>query len=344
MKGYSAPWANFNIGEFQQYAGLKGDNVYGPKTHEALMGDLGKQYAAQYGYVYDPTTKGYLSGAGYSTPQMNPKSGLPTADDLMFMQSHPFNSKSSGVFKDYIDLSNLDLTAPKTLPTDNTTVVNDPSVILSSRGAGIDGMGNPLSTNSSNPNNKTELNNIPIGTALQLGSLLGKGLGVARRPEQQNLYLNNAPITPQTYNPQPALLRNQYAFNALKQNINNSVGDAARMSNLQQGYANKMRGDMDVLSHYQEMNTQAQRDYEARLAQRNAENNQYRYNVDQINDQNRAARNNAVRGFLTDIGNLGVEANNQASNKQAVQWLLQAYPDIAQYFNMAGNTKTKKGG
>jgi len=176
---------------------------------------------------------------------------------------------------------------------------------------------------------------------------LARAATIAKRPDKQNLYLNNAPITPQSYDPSQALNRSQYAFNALKANIGNSVGDGARMANLQQGYANQGMNQAQIVNQYDQMNKQAQVNYEQRLAQRQGENNQTRYAVDQIDDQNLGARNNAARALFTDAFSLGSEMNNQKSNQQSVQWLLSAFPELMklpEFQNIIGKGKTKKGG
>lgn len=327
--GYQAPWNDFNIAEFQKYAGLTPDNIYGQKTHNALLGDLGKQYAAQSGYAYDPDTKGYLSATGVSAPRYD--SGTFDVNDLVTANSLA-NMKPS-FFKDVVPKDYLNDLPPTTLPTDNTQITNDPIVNLSRFGAGITSDGNSITPpevqNRGVGIGKFLGNN--LGTGLQIAGLLGQGATLLQKPERQNLYQNTAPINQQQYDPSSALNRSQYSFNALKNNISNSVGDASRMSNLQQGFANKTMNEADIIKNYDEMNKQSQRDYEARLAQRQGENIQYKYNTDQMNSQNKAARGNAFRQFLATTGQLGGEINAAKSNKQSAKMLIDSYGDINQY-------------
>lgn len=209
------------------------------------------------------------------------------------------------------------------IPVDNSpTGLGTPVTLRNEGSAGVSATGDPLTTK---PITERRSNN-------GIGSFLGKnagtilqGLGfaaqaatIAKRPDKQNLYLNSAPINKEYYDPAQALNRNQYSFNALRSDIGNSVGDASRMSNLQQAYANQSMNQAQIVNQYDQMNRQAGVNYEQRLGQRQAENNQSRYAVDQINDQNLAARNNAARGLFANLAGLGSEINNQKTNKQSV--------------------------
>ena len=366
QKGYSAPWEDFNIGEFQTYAGLSPDNIYGPKTHGALLGDVGKQYAAQMGYVYDDMyqtngTSPYISASGRSsfTPDYG-ISGVPNVPDLLNLKQgisgrlgtnipqvgsayqvgggqignpsmmNPY-SNTETTYKGEGEFGALPLQRVSDGTLDNTiksrtspyvdpysSVVNPDTKIFDDK----------LGTEENSSKIWDWTKNNP-GTILQALGLVGKGFQVAKKPERQALYQNNAPISLQQYDASPALNRSQYSFNALKNSLANSVGDAARTGNLQQAYSNKTMNEADIISRYADMNKQAQRDYETRLGQRKGENIQYRYNTDTINSQNKGARNTAISQFLTDIQSLGGEMNKQKDNQQAIQWLLQAYPDIA---------------
>lgn len=333
LTGYSSPWDNFDLPGFQKYAGLKEDNIYGPKTHEALTGDLGRQYALGQGYLWDNTNKGYLNASGISPGN----AGIPTVDMLTSLTNNKFkNYDLAGNLKQI----NSDLAAiPGATATDNTLVNRDtpfnlgnPAASVVNNQGGIDTGGMGRGGQSTN----TQANPFNIGTALQLAETLGKGATLLRKPEKQKLYQNNAPIGLRQYDPSSALLQNQYGFNALRNTINNSVGNGSRLSNLQQAYANKYSANAQVTGQYANMNKQAQDRYEAALGQRQSENNQARYLTDDTNARNQGAYFNALRGFGTDVGNWGRTINDQKSNKQATQWLLQAFPDIAKYFKLGG--------
>lgn len=194
---------------------------------------------------------------------------------------------------------------------------------------------NPISTPVSTPTSQTNSKPSNIGSTLQGLETLTKALTLLRKPEKQQLYQNTSPINMRQYDPSQALLQNQSGFAALRNSLANSIGDATRLSNLQQAYANKYSADSKILDSYNNMNKQAQDSYEGRLAQRMSENNQTRYLTDDINARNTASYFNALRGLSTDIGNWGRAINDQQTNKQAAQWIMQAYPDIAKFFKLS---------
>ncbi len=348
MTGYQAPWNDFNIAEFQKYAGMPVDNIYGKQTNEALYGDMGKRYAAQSGYAYDPDTKGYLSLSGVSQPQQS--NNIPNIDQFLSINGMADSNRSTNIFRDYSRMMDpMSNTSPEigprglVQPIAQGTLAN---TIKTRTSPYVDpyapmNLSKPTTVTDDKPypgDNKNEFRD-NLGNILQGVGFGAQALSLLKRPDKQTLYTNNAPINMQQYDPAQALNRSQYNFNALRSGISNSVGDANRMSNMQQAYSNKTRNEADILNHYNEMNKQSQVNYEQRLGQRQSENNQNRYNVDQINDQNLAARNNALRGMFANLAGLGGEINNQKSNKQNVKWLLEAYPDIAQFFQEQSKTK-----
>ena len=356
--GYQAPWQGFDILDFQKAAGLKADNIYGKNTNQAFTGDLGRQYAATQGYLYDDVTKGYIPSTGYSSFKPNyGSSGIPNVSDVMATASAANFGYGKNIprVQDIFQVGGgvtgdpgkyLNDLPPTTLPTDNTQLTNDPTLQLGTRGAGINANGSPIINDPIIPSLRGNWLSKNAGTILQGLGFAAQAATIAKRPDKQNLYLNTAPINQQQYDPAQALNRSQYSFNAIKSGIGNSVGDANRISNLQQAYSNKTMNEAQIVNQYDQMNKQAQTQYEQRLAQRQGENNQSRYAVDQMNDQNLAARNNAARGLFANVAGLGSEINNQKSNKQSVSWLLSAYPELMKIpgFMDELKPKNKKGG
>lgn len=178
-----------------------------------------------------------------------------------------------------------------------------------------------------------------LGSMLQYAELVGKAAMVASGPERQKLYTINTPIGLRAFDPKPIIQQNALAYNTLKNNLRNTVGLAAKQSNLQQAASNYYRSTSDILSKYQNINKQEQTRYEQRLAQRQALNNRARLQTDIINAQNRAAMFNAVNSLFTSVGNLGRAKEEQKQNKLAISAIAQAFPDVAPFMNFITNLR-----
>ena len=380
-KGGNPPWDNFNYDDFYNFvgkdtlaqSGFKADSNWGPQ-HQQLWDTVGPQYQQYAGYNPDKksfqvpvnslldTTEGFSSvnpSTGMyrdtskeivtttdpntwqvsQTPKwntverkyaldpramMNPLSNTnPEVGPAALLQSLPQGGLSNTIkarTSPYVDPYAPANLSPETKVYDDTSGISDPP-----------GAGKFLKNN--------------LGTILQGVGFGAQALSVLKPYQKEPVRLNTTPITNRQYDPAQALNRTQSNFNALRQSLGNSVNDSNRNANMLQAYSNKTRAEADIASKYQEMNKQAERDYEMRLAQRMSENNQTKYAVDQMNSQNKAARNNAFRGLAANLAGLGAEVNTQKSNKQSMQWLLSAYPDIAKFFEAEANkSKTKKGG
>jgi hypothetical protein len=353
--GGTPPWDNFDYQSFYNSigtdklvkAGFSMDSQWGPQ-HDKLWKLSGDAYKQSLGY--DPTSKSYsipengLIDSMLGISSMNPTTGqiisqevtnkTTTDPNTWQVSTNPETIYRNGPYIDFSGANypdNIDALVPPNPANDIAAPVNNRNVNVSSLKDGVPPApeSNPFGDN--------------LGTMLQGLGMVGQMPMVFQKPEKQNLYQNTAPINMATYDPSQALNQNMYSFNALKGTIGNSIGDSSRLSNLQQAYSNKMRNDSSVIDRYTDMNKQSQINYEQRLGQRMAENNQNKYNVDQINSQNKAARNNAISQMLANVSGLGVEMNKQKQNEMAAQQMAAAYPDIAQYIELLGvNKKPKK--
>lgn len=184
------------------------------------------------------------------------------------------------------------------------------------------------------------------GERLEMMEALSKAGMLLQGYDRQPLYQNQAPITRQQFDPQNALMQQQYAANAARQGIQNSSTGASQMANLQNLSANQMRAAGQVQTQYDQMNQQARSQYEQRLAQRQQENIGYKYATDQIRQQDESAYWNQFRDVMTGIGNMGREKVAVEENEKAVKLLISSYPDLVPFLDSLGidlsKFKTKK--
>lgn len=181
-------------------------------------------------------------------------------------------------------------------------------------------------------------NGLGLGDYLQLGSAGASLLGaVLDTPETQKLYTNNAPITNQQFDPSRALMNNTFTTNAARQDLTNTYSASGANANLQNLYANKFKADADTTTHYDQMNKQATTDYENRLGQRTAENNQMRYHTDDVNMANRATYMNNIYGALATVNQVGAGFNKGETGKMALKYLMQIDPEASKWVLGGGN-------
>lgn len=173
-----------------------------------------------------------------------------------------------------------------------------------------------------------------LGEFFQLAELGAKAGLMGRGYDKQRLYQNTAPINLRSFDPTSALQQSQYGYQTAQDQIRNTTSRASMMGNLQQAAANQARQQAQIATQYQQLNKQAATQYENQLAARQAENIQRRYATDQIRQQDEAAYFNNLDTLLTSVGNYGRAKVDQDYNQKAVQLVLQAFPDIAQYFKV----------
>jgi hypothetical protein len=133
--------------------------------------------------------------------------------------------------------------------------------------------------------------------------------------------------------PTAALMNNQRSYESALYGLNNQTGTfnqrQALASNL---FANKLQANTGVMNQYAEQNAGLANQYQDRLSQRNAQNNQTAYMADNLNAQNRGAKFNAVQGLFGDIATIGGQAagmmNSRLSNNVAMQSIKTMAPDV----------------
>jgi len=340
--------------DFQNNTGLKADGIYGPKSQAMMNSELGRQYALAKGYLWDPDSNSYLNASGVSqgpniVPDVNMTMRMLEAGPAYSLDTAHLNPANRRINMGMG--SNTGFGTLQALPQGGLSNTIKPRTSPYVDPYAPANLSKPTVTDDKAYDGQSQAEKLlsflgkNAGTALQGVGFAAQAISALKKPAKQSLYLNNAPINPSRYDSSQAMNKVQSNFNATKDTISNSVGEGFRNSNMLQAFSNKSRAEADIATKYEDMNQQAQREFEARLGQRTSENNATRYNVDQINDQNLAARNNALRTVFANLGGLGGEINNQRSNKQSMQWLLSAYPDIAKFFEAEANkSKTKKGG
>lgn len=185
--------------------------------------------------------------------------------------------------------------------------------------------GDPLSVEELYPRDR-------LGVGLQLASLAGQAGMLAGKTEVQKLRQASSPITRQQFDPRSSLAAGQTAFNAARQQARNTTSRASMMGNLQNLASNAARQQSQITDRYNQMNAQAQTQYEARVGQREAQNLQRRYAVDQMNSQNRAAHRRGAGALLQSVNNLGQARVAQTENRKSVDLILQTFPMIREHF------------
>lgn len=178
-----------------------------------------------------------------------------------------------------------------------------------------------------------------LGQILQIGALAGKGLSLLRGPQKEQRSFASSPITQQYYDPSIALQNNQRSFSNLQNYLNSNLGTApARTASLNAAYANLYNTNANTLSQYQTMNRQARNNYEQQLAQREGQNINLRNQYNDLDSRNEAAFwSQGIDPMFTSIANLGREYESQRTNRRAVEMFLQAFPDIAKFYNPVTN-------
>lgn len=172
----------------------------------------------------------------------------------------------------------------------------------------------------------------PLGVGLQLGALGLQGLMQLGGPEEEKMRQLSSPITRQQFDPRASLNASQTAFNSAANQARNTTSRASMMGNLQGLASNAGRQRAQITDRYNQMNAQAQTQYETRVAQREAQNMRTKYAVDQMNAQNRAAHRTGLRTLGQSVSNLGQARVAQTENRKSVDLILQTFPMIREHF------------
>ncbi len=165
------------------------------------------------------------------------------------------------------------------------------------------------------------------GDYMQMMAAISR-LGNFQRPEQDTPNLDLTQLSKNSYDVNPVLGRNNRDYqNALNNTSTSSPNLRRAIAN--QMYASKLNADSTALGKYQEMNNQAQTNYEDRLSgQRrfNASKMDYTQN---LNAQNRGASMNARQAGYDQLGQVGLMLNKKKEGQAYIEALKIRYPDIS---------------
>lgn len=170
-------------------------------------------------------------------------------------------------------------------------------------------------------------NNMTLGDYLQFAEVGSKFFQTLRGPEVENQILDNTRITKNNYDVRPQLLQSQRSF----QNQLNSIDSPSlnlRRSLANNLYASKLNADAGVISQYDNMNKQANTQYEQQLSGQRRYNIQSTQQTNNLNAANRGAYDSVVQNAYTSLGNLGESLNNRKTGQDSLKILAQRYPDV----------------
>jgi len=184
---------------------------------------------------------------------------------------------------------------------------------------------------------KVGMGSAALSVALKATDAFGK---VQKEPYRYN----NAAISLNQLDPTAVLNNNQASYqSALNDLNNNSSTGANRQAIAANLFNNKLRANNDVMTKYGEANSNLATQYEQRLAQRNSENNQMSYQVDDMNSRNKGAAQQMRSGVYSDLSTLGLDQANILNNRMSQQATLEALkkmaPDV--YARLMENIKFK---
>jgi len=171
-----------------------------------------------------------------------------------------------------------------------------------------------------------------FGDGLQTVSALSKFAQLAGGAEKERTYVNESPITKQTYDPTNALFQNQRAFRTASDSVSNANSlnvQRALKSNL---YSQNLGQQNNIQTQYEQLNQNAGTQYEERVAGRRRENIQYATYADNVNAANRGAYKNSVQNAFDSLGNLGQNFNQKRFASDAINLLGEAYKDVSPRF------------
>lgn len=165
-----------------------------------------------------------------------------------------------------------------------------------------------------------------VGDALQAAEVVSK-FGNLGSPEVEKINADTTSITKNTYDVRPQLFQNQRNFSNLRNNlVSNSIN--TRRAMLSNAYSTKLNADSQVISQYQNMNNEANVQYEQRLA------DQRRYNIQQtnytndLNARNRGQHKTLLDNAWTSVGNFGEQLNNKVYANDVMALYQEMYPEI----------------
>lgn len=340
--GGPLPWDGFDVSAFQKWAMEQGvplsvDGKWGPKTQSAFN-KVGNAWAGTLGMQNVDGNWNRVPMTISNNPQGMSIPGVDGYQDVRsrdaFGQVNPSSTSKrypnevtlpNGSVVDYSQLDGP--TAPRTMTMNERAIMIDPSL----RNRPNEVMTSP---DTRTPFAKAARSNIDYQTPLTVGDTL-QGIEVGQKfsalrngVERQRTYADTTPLSRQAYDVAPQLNQNQ-------RNLSNQVaGFDTNSVNLRRAlfnnaYANKVNADSQVINQYQQMNNQAQVDYENRLSNQRRYNNSQQVYTDNVNAANRGQYTTLTDNAFTSLGNFGEQLNKKVYANDSLRLYKEIYPDVA---------------
>jgi hypothetical protein len=164
------------------------------------------------------------------------------------------------------------------------------------------------------------------GDALQFGTVMGKALMAFRPAQKERRRAVDTPITKQVFDPSVPLAANNRAMSAAARGLGGSA--SVRRAATAALNANKIAADNNVLQQYDNMNKQANTQYEQRLDQRKRTNIDIDMRIDDLDARNAGARFGLMDNALNSMSNFGIALNDKKAVYKYLETLKVQYPEV----------------
>lgn len=326
----------------QQYA--TGGNY--PNPNAWMQFAQGFQTGPQ-NYQYGQPAVQPISSSPYDIHNVNYKSPLP---NQLYSDKTPdvYNPVTNKLVQDRMDntqISKLPILQKNSKFYSNTTQPNVQPLVA-------DAMSKDWKSKSSDTESKGLFGNMTTGDKMQLaGGALSMGLkaiNAFKKPQVEPYRTVDTPLTLQQLDPTNALYNSNAQYNTQRADYSNRANSINSQNALSANmYAQKLNADNQIISNYENQNKSLVGNYQDRLAQRQAMNNQSMMQTDDLNSRNTANARNMQGGFYNDIAGLGNYLGEGQNQKLKMKMIMQALktmspdvqsnylksnPELAKYF------------
>ena len=300
----------------------------GPIAPTNMVYPAAKTRVSKPGNPVQPEPKGPYN-PGYVDPQMDVYVNQNTEKYSPVQQMNPLNMlQRSSTSYPTTNFTNPDGEVVNIGELGSPVTTSNPIQVASERAAPSPSVSNVLGSNTTTSNaTDSNTNGMTLGDYLQFAEVGSKFFQTLRGPEVENQILDNTRITKNNYDVRPQLLQSQRSF----QNQLNSIDSPSlnlRRSLANNLYASKLNADAGVISQYDNMNKQANTQYEQQLSGQRRYNIQSTQQTNNLNAANRGAYDSVVQNAYTSLGNLGESLNNRKTGQDSLKILAQRYPDV----------------
>ena len=183
------------------------------------------------------------------------------------------------------------------------------------------------------------------GDYFKVAELLSKSIGAFSKPEVEKPLLDTTRISQQVYDPSNAL----YQTDRQQRNFLNTSAATAPTAGLRRAMqgsslATSIAQKNQVLSQYQQMNQQGKAQYEDRVSQQSRFNLASQGRTNEMNAQNRAAKDMVQQNFFTSLGQFGEDLNRKRTAEDMMTMLQVQYPEIFNSVTSQISAKRKRYG